>query len=135
MSNQLELMNNLESRMNWLADRQQLLTTNIANADTPGYRAMELAQPTFKQTLKTVQSAEMTATSPMHMHGAASSSNSFAGKAIVNHTPSEVYPTGNTVNLEDETRKAAENVMNYQMTTNLYKGEMSMLITAAGKAN
>lgn len=131
MSN-VDLMNSLTSRMQWLADRQQILTQNITNADTPGYRAMELHAPSFKQAMQKLQTAQMVQTNPMHMSSLRQSS-AGTGKYGINRNPSEVYPTGNTVNLEDETRKAAQNVMDYELITNIYKKESNMILTAAGR--
>ncbi len=133
MSDQPDLLNRLETRMNYLSDRQQVLTQNIANADTPGYRAQEVTAPNFKQTMEKLQPVQMAATSPMHLQGAIMSSSTM--KTSVNHNPVEVYPTGNTVSLEDETIKASQNVMNYQLASNLYKAETNMLLKAAGKGN
>jgi len=133
MSDQTGLMSDLTSRMQWLSDRQQVLTQNIANSDTPGYRAMELSQPSFKKTLSGVQSIQLATTNPMHMSPLQTSSS--AGVMSINKTPSEVYPTGNSVNLEDETRKAAENAMNFQLVSSVYKREMGMLMKAAGKSS
>jgi len=133
MSDQVDLMSRLETRMHYQTDRQQVLTQNITNADTPGYRAMEVQQPSFKQVMSKLQPVQMAATSPMHLQGAMTSAASHS--TIVNHTPSEVYPTGNTVDVEGETLKAAKNVMDYQLTTTIYADENNMMKMAAGKAN
>jgi flagellar basal-body rod protein FlgB len=129
-----DVLANLESRMYYIADRQQVLTQNITNSDTPGYRAMELQAPTFNDSLAKVQSVQMAQTSPMDIpstRGAGSTN----GTLVLNRTPAEVSPTGNTVSLEDETRKAAENAMDYQLATNVYKSIGGMLMKAAGKSN
>lgn len=127
---QLDLMSRLEGRMQWLSGRQQVLTQNIANADTPGYRAMEVSEPSFKSAMN-MASVPMAQTNNMHMTAARPTlSNGVYG---VNRTPTEVYPTGNSVNLEDETRKAAQNVMDYQLVSSIYKKQINMLMTAAGK--
>ncbi|HCM84022.1 MAG TPA: flagellar basal body rod protein FlgB [Alphaproteobacteria bacterium] len=128
---ELSLMNNLESRMQWLSGRQQVLTQNIANADTPGYRAMDVSEPSFKTVLKGMAAVPMSETNRMHMTSARPSLS--AGVATVNRRPTEVYPTGNSVNLEDETRKATQNVMDFQLVSSIYKKQINMLMTAAGK--
>jgi len=133
MSDQIDLMSRLETRMRYQTDRQQVLTQNITNADTPGFRAMEVQQPTFKQALSRLQPVQMAATNSMHLQGAPTSAAS--NSSVVNHTPSEVYPTGNTVNVEGETLKAAKNVMDYQLTTTIYADENNMMKMAAGKSN
>lgn len=128
-----DLMTKLVARMNYVADRQQVLTQNIANADTPGYRAMELKAPNFEKTLAKTQSVQLAGTNAMHLSGtrAGASSN---GVLAVNRNPAEVSATGNSVSLEDETRKAAQNAMDYQLVTNIYKSMGNMLMRAAGKS-
>ena len=128
---ELSLMNNLESRMQWLSGRQQVLTQNITNADTPGYRAKELAEPSFKTVLNGMAAVPMAQTNKMHLTSGRPSLSS--GTATVNRRPTEVYPTGNSVNLEDETRKAAQNVMDFQLVSSIYKKEINMLMMASGK--
>jgi flagellar basal-body rod protein FlgB len=124
-------MSHLETRMDWLQQRQQVLTQNIANADTPGYHAKEVAPLTFQQTMEKLQPVQMAATSPMHMQGVATSASKIS--TSINHHPVEIQQSGNTVNIEDETMKASQNVMDYQLATNLYKAETGMLMKAAGK--
>ena len=128
-----DVLANLETRMNYVADRQQVLTQNIANADTPGYRAMELQAPSFSDTLASVQTVQMVGTSPMHMSGT-TAAGSTAGKLVINRNPADVSPTGNTVSIEDETRRAAQNAMDYQLVTNVYKTIGGMVMRAAGKS-
>ena len=39
---QLKLFQRMSERMGWLGARQEVLAQNIANADTPGYRARDI---------------------------------------------------------------------------------------------
>jgi flagellar basal-body rod protein FlgB len=128
---QLESLNRLEGRMQWLAARQQVLTNNIANADTPGYRAMEVKEPSFKSTLQHLGGVQLAQTNERHI--SATRTSTASGEIMVNRRPIEVSPTGNSVNLEDEMSKAAQNVMDYQLATNLYRKQINMLMTAAGR--
>jgi flagellar basal-body rod protein FlgB len=43
------LFSMLRTRMRWHQDRQKLLAENVANADTPGYRARDLAAPNVRR--------------------------------------------------------------------------------------
>src|SRR5690349_5474471 len=45
----IPLFEALTKRMGWLGERQGVLAQNIANADTPGYVAKDLAPPDFSQ--------------------------------------------------------------------------------------
>ena len=41
----------MAKRLSWLGERQQVLANNVANADTPGYRARDLKALSFKKVL------------------------------------------------------------------------------------
>ncbi len=42
----------MSQRLALLGKRQLVLAQNIANADTPGYRAQEVKEPKFKEILR-----------------------------------------------------------------------------------
>ena len=57
------LMAMLRERMNWLHQRQDVLSENVANADTPNYVARDLKPLDFEQTLSGVSSGPSLVTS------------------------------------------------------------------------
>lgn len=67
---EMPLMGMLRERMSWLNRRQDLLSQNVANADTPGYVARDLKPLNFEDALKTpslaVTNARHIAISPTH---------------------------------------------------------------------
>lgn len=95
--------------------RQQLLASNIANADTPHYKAMDID---FAKALQRVRSAVGTValerTSPGHLAGSA------AGPlvAVRPQYRSAVQPSvdGNTVDAHVEQAQFAENALQYMAT-------------------
>jgi flagellar basal-body rod protein FlgB len=62
----LPILSMLRTRMQWHQQRQKVLAENVANADTPHYRARDLAPPTFTGTLQRV-SLSMALTDPGHI--------------------------------------------------------------------
>ena len=46
------LLSMLKSRMSWLEARQNVLSQNVANADTPGYAARDLKPMDFESLVK-----------------------------------------------------------------------------------
>ena len=67
----LSLFSAMTRRMAWLGQRQEVLAQNIANADTPGYAAQDLKEPTFRALLSGTNSRlAMAATAPGHIGGA-----------------------------------------------------------------
>ena len=63
------LLSMLRERMNWLHQRQDVLSQNVANADTPGYVARDLKPLDFEDTLaaQTRTAPALTATDPRHI--------------------------------------------------------------------
>ena len=41
----IPLFGMLRGRLGWLSERQRVVAENVANADTPGYRARDLSAP------------------------------------------------------------------------------------------
>lgn len=123
----------LHKKMTWLTQRQQVVSENLANADTPGYQAKIVKEPDFSQYLGGVrEKLGVTTTSPRHFKGreglmaTTPASTTRSGDA-------EASPDGNSVNLTEEAMKIADTQMQYNMATNLYKKHVQMLRTALGR--
>ncbi|WP_193178104.1 flagellar basal body protein [Oricola nitratireducens] len=85
----------------WLSLRQTTVANNIANADSPGYRAVDV-EP-FKAALDSA-TVRLGATSPNHV-GAQPEGASFK---VVDEKPAGLTTAGKPVSLEDELVKSAE---------------------------
>ena len=114
-----------EARLGWIGQRQSLLAQNIANADTPGYRARDLTP--FATILAGEQLAPTT-TSPSHLSGRGLLA------ASLRTTPAARAPDGNTVSTEDELTKVADGETNAALVGNLWKTYMGMYLTALGRS-
>ena len=59
-----------KKRMDWLNQRQEVLAQNIANTDSPGYRAQDLKKFKFKELIRreTMQ-LNMDVQNPSHLGG------------------------------------------------------------------
>ena len=126
------LMAMLRERMTWLNQRQDLLSENVANADTPRYVARDLKPLEFDQMLNGPASAgtTMMTTNARHI----SMSQSRSGKFEDHETPDQEFnPNGNAVSLEVEMIKVSETQAQYQAATNLYAKAMTMMRTAIGR--
>jgi flagellar basal-body rod protein FlgB len=121
----------LRERMSWLSARQDVLSQNVANADTPGYSARDIKPIDFKDILKgeTETAPGLTITDPRHIAIAPNSASSFED---ADAPDTESNPTGNTVSLEQEMIKVADTQAQYQAAANLYSKAMGMLRTAIG---
>lgn len=108
------------------ANRAELLAANIANADTPNYKARDID---FKRVLaaKTAETADIKVTNGKHID---SSGNSKMGAEILYRMPSQPSLDGNTVDLQTERSAFLENSMMYQASLQFLNGKISGLMTA-----
>jgi flagellar basal-body rod protein FlgB len=130
----IPILSMLRTRLQWAQERQRVLAENVANADTPRYRARDLAPLKFEapgEAARTVPSAVALATTePAHIAGLGVSRPQFRTESKANY---EVRPTGNAVNIEEEMMKVAANQMDYQAATAVYSRSLGLLKTALGK--
>jgi len=118
----------ISQQLHWLGQRQEVLSQNVANADTPGYQARDLQPLAFGDALQ--QAALRPAvTHAGHLLGKSADPAAAKVKTI---TPWEVSPDGNGVVLEQQMTQLAETQADYQMATELYRKQIGMLKTAIG---
>ncbi|MBP6678460.1 MAG: FlgB family protein [Paracoccus sp.] len=107
-------------------ERQKLIAQNVANADTPGFRARDLAG--FAETYRSRVSIEMRGTRPGHLTG-----NSWGGAERIEDTGGEPAPNGNTVSLEDEMIRVAATRREFDMSLAVTRSAMSLIRTSLGR--
>lgn len=140
----LTLMHSLQQKMKWLNKNQEVVAMNIAQADTPGYRAKRLKPMDFGDVLAQAQALEDGVRMPrmptvqVAQLGNVASDAAPGGLALPTATYRapvyEVSPDGNSVALEEELLVMADNQMEYSLMTQLYRRHMGMLRTALGKS-
>ena len=127
------------------ADRQRILASNIANADTPGYVARDF---NFRETLGqmtktsgselskaglglTLQTSTST-THPRHVELPAVSSNgTLSGTgALVYATQSQPSVDGNSVDLDRERASFVNNSVRYESTLRFINGQSRTILSA-----
>lgn len=125
----IPILSMLRTRMQWHQERQGVLAQNVANADTPNYRARDLAPLTFDQALTGPAPAlALERTEPDHIAGGGGSR--FAAERNLRY---EVRPGGNGVNHEDEMMKVASNQMDFDAVADLYARSLALIKTAVGR--
>jgi flagellar basal-body rod protein FlgB len=112
-------------RSHWLSVRQATITGNVANANTPGYTAMDVKP--FEAVLQQSR-LEMAATDPMHLGPSATQQSSFEQEAVHGW---HVAESGNSVKLEKEMAKAGEINNAFALNNNVVKAFHRMLLTSA----
>jgi len=104
----------------WLAQRQSVISANIANANTPGYKAKDVES--FEDVMR--RSVSMTTTNPEHI---ASSDDGKVPAYENDPNRAEVLVSGNDVSLEGEFLKSGEVMRSYSLNSQILKTFSSML--------
>lgn len=128
MFNDLTVLAMARKRMDWLAQRQQVLAQNVANADTPNYQPRDLKPLDFKQAL--AQTRSVTLTHPQHVAPVAAQTEASAQKV---KKPYETAPDGNAVVLEEQMHKIGEARGAYDLAANLISKQFKMFRIALGR--
>jgi flagellar basal-body rod protein FlgB len=110
------------------AERQRLIASNIANADTPGYVARDL---NFAQALRAatggINAASALATSRA---GHIGSGAARAEANLVYATPSQTNLDRNTVDMDRERASFADNAVHYEATLRFINGGVRTMLSA-----
>jgi flagellar basal-body rod protein FlgB len=136
MSGTPRLIDGITTAMRHLSDRQKVIAENIANSDTPGYKAQTVQTPDFAGMVDLasgkghVARPTVALTSGMAALGARPPR---AGTTIADRSISETKPDGNNVTLEDQLLQMGQVQADFATLTNLYRKQMSLLKTAIGK--
>jgi flagellar basal-body rod protein FlgB len=133
----IPILSMLRTRLQWSQARQRVLAENVANADTPNYRARDLTPPKFEApaaatagTAAPLTTVSLARTEDGHIVGIGQGDSPFRSERSAGY---EVRPTGNAVNLEQKMMKVAANQMDYQAVAALYTRSLGLLKTALGK--
>jgi flagellar basal-body rod protein FlgB len=122
----------LSRRIDWLSQRQTVLSKNIANADTPGYRPEDLKEPAFESVLRrALRPMSPRVTNEGHID--ASVPPRRDPQAEESEETYETAPSGNAVVLEEQMVKVADTQMTHQEMTSLYRKNGGLLKIALGK--
>jgi flagellar basal-body rod protein FlgB len=104
--------------------RMSVIAENVANADTPGYKAQDL--PSFDKVFS--ESPPLRATRPGHLTGASSGMTLVAEQA-----PGRAAPNGNTVSLEGEMVKSVEARQAHDMALAIYRATSDVVRASLGR--
>ena len=97
---------NLDQYMTLLSARQRLVSANIANADTPGYKTKDID---FQTELENA------------MQG------SNAAPSVKELTNLTVKDDGNNVNLDREARLLSENALRFSIASNFLRSQLKIV--------
>ncbi|MFO0738528.1 MAG: flagellar basal body rod protein FlgB [Labilithrix sp.] len=129
----LDGVENLRGALDYHLERHNLLASNLAHIDTPGYKPVDL-----ERTGNFAGELQVAMTSEGHMQGSSSGTAGVAGPGgksahgkIVEDTGSDAGGDNNGVDLDREAVKIASNQMRYDMIAQLASSQLQGLEWAA----
>lgn len=115
------------------AKRQEVLSSNIANADTPGYKARdfdfsaELRNAVAVRGVQPLGPTELTRTHAAHIPAKATTSGPVS---LMYRVPTQPSLDGNTVDMDVERVNFAENAVRYQGTVSILSARIRSMLAA-----
>jgi flagellar basal-body rod protein FlgB len=119
----IDTVEHLHGALDYHLARHNLLSSNLAHIETPGYKPVDLAR-SFKGEMHTALSA----THPGHI---ATSKTGGANTRVVADPGAASGTDGNGVDIDREAVKIATNQMRYDMLAQLASSELASLAWAA----
>lgn len=121
----VHLFNVVSQHNRWLSARQVTIAGNIANANTPGFKAMDVAP--FEMAMEQARLA-MATTTPRHITPPAGNEPAPVARSEATW---DVTHSGNSVNLEQELIKAGEVNRGFRLNTSIAKAFHRMILASA----
>lgn len=119
-----------QSALSLRGARQELLAANIANADTPNYKArdFDFASALQNAVAGTAARLPVTTRAPMHLEGYAG--NTLFGAQVMYRKPIQPSADGNTVDMDAERAQFADNALRYEASVKFVSDELKDMLAA-----
>ena len=118
-----------EKRLVWTAQRQSVLASNIANANTPAFQARDVQS--FEDVLAGSGSIEPARTEAGHMAGTLPTGLA----SLTKNPPNARALDGNSVSLDEQLTKVADTETTQALVTTIWKKYVGMFNTALGRSS
>ena len=106
--------------------RMGLIAQNVAHADTPGFKALDL--PSFAEAYRAADPGALRQTRAGHLAGQDSET-----RALPRQAGGAEAPNGNSVSLEQEMVKAASVRQDHEMALAIYRNTSDILRASLGR--
>jgi len=114
------------SALIYQSKRAEVLASNMANADTPGYKARDF---NFKAALSQLEGNNTSRLNVTHSNHIGSLSTP-AALELAYRIPTSASLDGNTVDSQAEQARYAQNALNYQASVRFVNGKISSYLSA-----
>lgn len=118
-----QTINDLNNELQYMATREMVLSKNLANIDTPGYKPQDIKKKSNPR-----ESIGLKVTHRGHIDIDQNFNYDLVQGEII-----ELKPNGNGVTVENELAKKSENAMKFSKTSNLVKSIIGMTKMSIGQ--
>jgi flagellar basal-body rod protein FlgB len=127
-----EAVTPLQGALDYHLERHNVLSSNVAHVDTPGYRAVDLERVDTSAFAGTLAVA-LARTSSAHLAGGAAGATPVTGR-VINDLTAGAGNDGNYVSLDREAAKVASNHLRYDVISAVVQAELRQLRFAVSDA-
>jgi len=137
MTDRPDMLSGMQRALRQLDARQRVIAGNLANSDTPGFKALDVKSDFANMVDQRVEKAgnpTVNLTARMAELGAKSGNSlGMRSDVIVDNSATEIKPDGNSVNIEDQMMKMSQVQTEFITLINLYKKNIMLFKSAIGK--
>lgn len=123
MLNSIEILKMASAMARHASSRHQVISQNIANADTVGYKAKDLEA--FAESYARMSAHEKAASATL--------TNANTWRAETVDIPGVASPNGNTVSIEDQMMRSVEAQQQHEAATAIYRKTMNIMRMSLGR--
>lgn len=118
-----------QTALNVRAARQELLSSNVANGDTPNYKARDIDFASVLSDALSPNTKKTGLTTTSQMHISSNAADSIVSQALY-RVPQQPSADGNTVEMDAERAKFADNSIKFDASLTFISGQIRNLMTA-----
>lgn len=132
-----DLIGGIARNMKHLSERQRVISENIANSETPGFKARDVRAPDFSDLVDAGTGSAGIARPRVQLTGSMAALGArapiSAGSMMLDANTSETKPDGNNVTLEDQLLKMGQIQADFAAMTSLYRKSQGLMQSALGR--
>jgi len=118
----------LERSLDFRTRRNNLLSANVANLETPGYKSRDMVfEEALGKAMKAQQPGPLRVTDDKHFDGRRATPLELVKPQVITTASPDAALDQNTVNMETEMAKIAENQVAYQALTQIISSRFNKL--------
>jgi flagellar basal-body rod protein FlgB len=119
-----------QTALNLRAARQELIASNIANADTPNFKARDIDFASALKGALSGNSPKLALTETAKSHQSGDMGKTAAGAEVKYRQVLQPSADGNTVDMDVERAQFADNALRYEASVQFVSGQIKTLLSA-----